>query len=105
MSPSPARAHPRTFSAKPIYKHIRNATGVVGGITDESGVTSIITDELFSLIGMNRAEYLDSHGYGKAEVDQIVSSFVESTSVEGFVSDAQGSGMASTELEWFWYLE
>lgn len=74
-------------------------------ITDESGVTSIITEELISLVGIYRAEYLDSHGYGKAEVDSIASAFSESMSVEEFVLNAEGCRMAGVELVWFWYLE
>lgn len=100
---SPAQVPRNGFSAKPIYKYIRNIAGTVGTITDGAGVLSHITTEDYMVLGDVRATYLDSHGYGAVEVIKIVSAF-DATSVEEFVSRAEGCGMSIAELEWFWAL-
>jgi hypothetical protein len=78
--------------------------GVVGYINDPAGVLSHITDDQFMLLGDVRASYLDSHGYGHAEVAKIVSAF-NSGCVEEFVTRAEGCGMSILELQWFWSLK
>lgn len=56
------------------------------------------------VLGEVRARYLDSHGYGAAEVTKIVSAF-DAPTIEEFVSRAEGCGMSIVELEWFWCLD
>ena len=91
------------FSLKPIYKYIRNIAGTVGTITDRSGVLSHVSAEDYRVLGYLRASYLDSHGYGAAEVDKIVLAF-DAPTIEEFVARSEGSGMSIVELEWFWAL-
>jgi hypothetical protein len=89
---------------KPVYKYIRNLTGTVGTINERSGVLSNITEEDVAILGYVRAAYLDSHGYGTAEVARVVSAF-DTWTVEEFILGAQGCGMSILELEWFWNLD
>jgi len=90
-------------SIKPVYKYIRNIAGTVGTINDQSGVFSYVTAEDALILGDIRATYLNSHGYGAAEIIKLVSAF-EATTLEEFVSRAEGCGMSVVELEWFWSL-
>ncbi|KAF9789734.1 hypothetical protein BJ322DRAFT_1105594 [Thelephora terrestris] len=87
-----------------VYKYIRSAAGTVGTIHDESGVVSHLTSEEYRALGSIRAAYLDSHGYGVAEVEQILYAF-EAPTVGEFIGYAEGCGMSVVELEWFWNLE
>ena len=87
---------------RPVYKYIRNIAGTVGTITNQSGVLSNVTDEDFEILGDIHTRYLDSHGYGSAELVKIVSAFEAATSVEDFISHTEGCGMSIVELEWFW---
>lgn len=89
---------------KPVYKYIRNIAGTVGTINDRAGVVSYISLESYDILGDVRATYLDSHGYGTAEVLKIIDAF-GAGSVEEFVSRTEGCGMSIVELEWFWALE
>jgi hypothetical protein len=91
------------FSIKPVYKYIRNIAGTVGSINDRAGVLQNLTNEDYLILGDLRASYLESHGYGAAEVVKIVSAF-DSSLVEEFVTHTQGCGMSIVELEWFWCL-
>jgi hypothetical protein len=67
-------------------------------------VVSHLTSEEYWALGSIRAAYLDSHGYGIAEVEQILLTF-EAPTVEEFVEYAEGCGMSVVELKWFWNLE
>ena len=96
---------PPVFAARRVYKYIRNATGTVGTITDQSGVVSHITDKDFEVLGDIRATYIDVHGYGAMEVEKIISAFSTSSVVEEFISRAEGFGMSIVELEWFWHVK
>jgi hypothetical protein len=87
-----------------VYKYMRSAIGVVGTITDPSGITSNITNHIIDTVGSSRAAYLDAHGFGCAEIEHISDAYDAATDVQGFVSLAIGHGMAVTELEWFWDL-
>jgi hypothetical protein len=91
------------FSIKPVYKYIRNIAGTVGSINDRAGVLQNLTNEDYLILGDLRASYLESHGYGAAEVVKIVLAF-DSSLVEEFVTHTQGCGMSIVELEWFWCL-
>ena len=89
---------------KRVYKYIRSAAGTVGTIHDQSGAVSHLTNKEYRALGNIRAAYLDSHGYGAAEVAMILFAFRAPTSEE-FVTQAEGCGMSVVELEWFWGLE
>ena len=102
---SPVHLLGNRSSVKPIYKYIRNVAGTVGTITDRSGILSHITDEDFNILGDIRARYLDSHGYGSAELAKIVSAFEGATNMDEFISCTEGCGMSIVELEWFWSIE
>ena len=91
-------------STPSIYKHVRNATGVVGMITDPSGITSNVTNHIINTVGASRAAYLDAHGFGPTEIRCLSNAYDTATDVGHFVSLAAGCGMAVTELEWFWAL-
>ena len=86
---------------RPVYKYIRNIAGTVGTITDRSGVLSHLTTEDYRVLGDARARYLDSHGYGVAEIVKVVSAF-DAPTVKEFIARAEGCGMSIVELEWFW---
>lgn len=86
------------------YKYIRGATGVVGSITNVSGLTSIDLLDVENVVGGMRAEYLDVHGYGAEVMKIIVDAFQSANTMEEFVSGAEGCGMSVVELEWFWEL-
>ena len=58
----------------------------------------------FNTLGHICATYLDSHGYGAAEVMRIILALSKLT-IEGFIVRAEGCGMLIIELEWFWDLE
>jgi len=90
--------------SKPVYKYIRNVAGVVGTIHDQSGVFPQLLDDHYMLLGDTRATYLESHGYGTAEVARIVRAFT-TYNLEEFITQAAGCGMSEAELEWFWNLK
>ena len=56
------------------------------------------------LFGDNQAAYLESHGYGAAEVSKIAYAFTAGSFHE-FIEEARGCGMSEAELEWFWNLK
>ena len=85
-----------------IYKYIRGAAGVVGTITDPSGIDSTIHGDVENLIGAMRAQYLDAHGYGREAVEVITDAYQSARTVEDFITLASGCGMAVVELQWFW---
>lgn len=96
---------PQPSSSIPtVFKYIRSSAGIVGTITDPSGVTSINLSEAENIVGAMRAKYLDVHGYGEDVIETILDSYQSSTTVEEFVSGACGCGMTIVELEWFWQL-
>lgn len=101
---SPVQLPGNGFSGKPVYKYIRNIAGTVRTITDRAGVIPNVTGEDYLVLGDVRATYLNLHGYGTAEIAKIISAF-DATSVEEFVSRAEGCGMSIVKLEWFWGLE
>lgn len=90
--------------APTVYKYIRNKAGVVGTITNPAGISSNITEDVIATLGESRAGYLDAHGFGPEEIMCIVDAFSRATSIDKFTALAAGSGMALTELEWFWGL-
>ena len=92
------------FSVKPVYKHIQNIAGTVGTINDQSGVLLHIMAEDHMILGDVCAMYLDSCGYGTAEVVKIVSTF-DSADIQEFIARAEGCGMSIVELKWFWTLD
>ena len=87
-----------------MYKYIRGTAGVVGSITDPSGIDSTICRDTESLVGTTRAKYLDVHGYGREAVEMITGAYQSAGTVEDFVALANGCGMAVVELRWFWEL-
>ena len=87
-----------------LYKYIRGTAGVVGTITDPSGVISINLADVENIVGAMRAKYLDAHGYGMEVVKTIMDAYGSAETMEEFVSDAYGCGMTVVELEWFWEL-
>ena len=97
---------PTTSVRKPtsVYKYIRGTAGVVGSITDPSGIDSTICEDIKNIIGVMRTQYLDVHGYGREAVEAIADAYQSASTVEDFVALANGCGMAVVELEWFWEL-
>lgn len=88
-----------------VYKYIQGVSGVVGNITDPSGVNyTTCGSDVKDIVGVMRAEYLDAHGYGKETVEIIKDAFDSATTAEEFVQLASGCGMAVAELKWFWGL-
>ena len=87
-----------------MYKYIRGVAGVVGNITDPSGMDSTICNDTENVVGRMRAEYLNVHGYGKETVEIIIDAYQSASTVEQFVDLVGGCGMAVVELEWFWEL-
>lgn len=87
-----------------MYKYIRGVAGVVGSITDPSGMASTTHGDVENVLGAMRAEYLDVHGYGKETVEMIVNAYEAASTTEEFVDLAGGCGMAVAELKWFWEL-
>ena len=85
-----------------MYKYIRGAAGVVGSITDPTGVTPTDLSEIEIAVGEMRANYLDAHGYGMDAIQTIADAYQSAKDVEDFVSRASGCGMSVVELEWFW---
>jgi len=85
-----------------IYKYIRSAAGVVGSITNPTGVTPIDLSDIEIAVGEMRAKYLDAHGYGTDAIQTIADAYQTAKDVEDFVSQASGCGMSVVELEWFW---
>ncbi|KAF9786213.1 hypothetical protein BJ322DRAFT_1108069 [Thelephora terrestris] len=85
-----------------VYKYIRGAAGVVGSITDPTGVTSINYKVTENAVGGMCAKYLDAHGYGKDAIRTIADTYQSAIDMEDFVSCASGCGMLVMELEWFW---
>ena len=59
-----------------------------------------LTNEDYHVLGDICATYLDSHGYGAMEVAKIISAF-DAPTCKDFIIQAEGCGMAITELEWF----
>ena len=93
-----------SVSTPRVYKYIRNAVGVVGTITDPSGITSNIPSHVFHAIGQPHAAYLDSHGYGTTEIECLSNAYNTTADIDDFVSLAAECGMMVMELEWFWAL-
>ncbi|KAF9642254.1 hypothetical protein BDM02DRAFT_3193600 [Thelephora ganbajun] len=87
-----------------VYKYIRGVAGVIGSITDPSGIDSAVHNDVENVVGAMRAEYLDVHGYRRETVEIIMGAYQSATDVEDFVALASGCGMAVVELEWFWEL-
>ena len=87
-----------------VYKYIWGGAGVVGTITDPSGVTLIDLTEVENIVGGMRARYLDVHGYGMEVLQIIMNAYQSASTMEEFVSEAHGCGMTIVELEWFWEL-
>lgn len=86
-----------------MYKYIRGVSGVIGSITDPSGVNyTTCSSDVKDIVSVMRAEYLDTHGYGKETVEIIKDAFDSATTAEEFVELASGCGMAVAELKWFW---
>ena len=85
-----------------VYKYIRGAAGVVGSITNPTGVTPIDLSDIEIAVGKMRAKYLDAHGYGMDTILAIADAYRSAKDVEDFVSQASGCGMSVVELEWFW---
>ena len=85
-----------------VYKYIRGAAGVVGSITDPTGVNAIDFTDTENVVGEMRAKYLEAHGYGADVIRIIVDAYQATANVEDFVSRASGCGMSVVELEWFW---
>jgi len=109
QTPNAARYYPvptTSLVRKPtaVYKYIRGTEGVVGSITDPSGVDSTIHEDIENIIGTMRAQYLDVHGYRKEAVEVIIDAYQSANTAEDFVALAGGCGMAVVELEWFWEL-
>ena len=97
--PAPAKQHPSR-----IYKNIRGVAGVVGTVTDPSGVQLIDLACVENIVGGMHAQYLDAHGYGPEVVNMITAAYDFSDTIDDFVSEAYGCGMTVVELEWFWKL-
>ena len=76
--------------------------GVVGTINDPSGVTPIDLSDAQFLLGDTRAHYLDAHGYGMNTIKIIMDAYQSASTVEDFVSGADGCGMTVVEHQWFW---
>lgn len=92
------------FLSKTSYKYIWNISGTIRTINDRSGILSCLMFKDFNTLGHICATYLDSHGYGAAEVMRIILALSKLT-IEGFIVRAEGCGMLIIELEWFWDLE
>ena len=85
-----------------MYKYIRSSAGVVGSITDPSGVALFDFSDVENVVGAMRARYLEAHGYGAETVHMIVEAYGSANRTEEFVAAASGCGMSVVELEWFW---
>ena len=78
--------------------------GVVGTVTDPSGVQLIDLVSIENAVGGMCAKYLDTHGYGPEVVNIVTRAYGFSETMDEFVSEAYGCGMTVVELEWFWQL-
>ncbi|KAF9788757.1 hypothetical protein BJ322DRAFT_1106722 [Thelephora terrestris] len=100
------RSHPtrskKSTSPHRVYKYIRSSAGVVGSITDPSGVALFDFSDVENVVGAMRARYLEAHGYGAETVHMIVDAYGSANRMEDFVARASGCGMSVVELEWFW---
>lgn len=101
-----ARRHPAPTEQTPpkIYKNIWGVAGVVGTVTNPSGVQLIDLTSVKNIVGGMCANYLDAHGYGPEVVSIVMAAYDFSTTVDEFVSKAYRCGMTVVELEWFWQL-
>ena len=78
--------------------------GVVGTVTNPSGVRLIDLASVEDIMGGMRAKYLDAHGYGPEVVNIVTAAYDFSDTMDEFVTEAYGCGMTVAELEWFWQL-
>ena len=89
---------------KPVYKYIGSVAGVVGTIHDPSGSFPQLLDDHLMLFGDTRAAYLESHGYGTAEVAKLAHAFT-GNSFNSASDIPQPLASSINSLEWFWNLK
>lgn len=77
-------------------------SGVVGNITDPSGVTPVNLADVENTVGGMRAKYLHVRGYGMEVIQVIMDAYRSASTAEDFVFKAYGCGMSVVELKWFW---